>query len=202
MNAQEFTSLKARAKEAWIKMERWRLAYRSDHKSISERANYLKWGTIFSGVLTGASSLTFLGDDPSKYLTGIGGFVTGVLAVVDKVFQWESNSNEAWRSSKLLEDLQSDLYQYLWTVSANKPIESPENFLAKVSSKLSSYTSLPCSDPDQFIDVATQACKRLSFDNMQFLEYGIPEEIDDDDILPEDVDGIDGLQPVIDGRGF
>jgi len=203
MNGPEFTSLKHRAKETWIKMARWRLAYRSDHKTISERANYLKWGTVLSGVLTGASSLTFLGDDPSKYITGIGGFITGVLAVVDKVFNWESSANEAWRNSKLLEDLQSDLYQYVWTVSANKPIESPESFLAKTTNKLSSYTSLPCTDPDHFLDMAILACDRLNLENMQLLEREIPDDIvDDDDILPEDVDGVDGIQPVVDGGRF
>ncbi len=202
MNAHEFASLKQRAKEDWIKMERWRLAYRSDHKSIRKRANYLKWGTVLSGVLTGASSLTFFGDDPLKYITGIGGFITGVLAVVDKVFQWESSSNETWRNSKLIEDLQSDLYQYVWTVSVNKPMDNPERFLAKISNKFISYTSLQCSDPDQYMDVAIEACERLSFENMQIAVDLIPDEFDDDDILPEDIDGIDGVQPIIDGGTF
>ena len=202
MNAHEFVSLKERSKEAWIKMERWRLAYRSDHKSIGNRANYLKWGTVISGVLTGASSLSFFGDDPTKYITGVAGFMTGVLAVMDKVFQWESNSNEAWRSSKFLEDLQSDLYQYVWAVSSKKPIESPESFLAKINNKLNSYTSLPCTDPDQFLEAAEEASKRLNFENMAMIDQAMPDEPDDDDLLPEDVDGIDGFQPVIDGGTF
>lgn len=202
MNAHEFGSLKERSKEAWIKMERWRLAYRSDHKSIGNRANYLKWGTVISGVLTGASSLSFLGEDPTKLMTGIAGFMTGVLAILDKAFQWESNSNEAWRSSKQLEDLQSDLYQYVWAVSSNKAIESPENFLAKINNKVTSYTSLPCTDPDQFLKVAVGASKRLNFENMIMLNQTTMDEPDDDDLLPDDVDGVDGVQPVIDGGAF
>ncbi|MCP4486088.1 MAG: hypothetical protein GY820_02025 [Gammaproteobacteria bacterium] len=199
MNSHKFASFKQRAKEAWIKMERWRLAYRSDHKSISLKANYLKWGTVLSGVLTGASSLTFLGADPAKYITGISGFITGVLTVVDKAFQWEASSNEAWRNSKLLEDLQSELYQYVWTVSANNPIENPESFLAKISNKISSYTSLPCSDPDYFQDEATQGYERLNFEKMKLAEYSVPDDADDDDILPEDTEGVTEIQPDVDG---
>ncbi|PKH04432.1 hypothetical protein CXF72_00680 [Psychromonas sp. MB-3u-54] len=202
MNTHEFVSLKARSKEAWIKMERWRLAYRSDHKSIGNRANYLKWGTVIGGVLTGASSLSFLGEDPTKYITGIAGFMTGVLAVMDKAFQWESNANEAWRNSKLLEDLQSDLYQYLWAVSASKLIESPESYLAKINNKLISYTSLPCIDPDQFLAAAQEASKRFNFENMVMIDHAVPDEADDDDLLPEEVDGIDGFQPIIDRGDF
>jgi len=144
-------------------------------------------------------SLSLLGQDATKYITGVAGFITGVLAVMDKVFQWESNSNEAWRSSKLLEDLQSNLYQYVWAVSSNQAIESPENFLAKINNEMTSYTSLPCTDPDQFLEAAEEAYKRLNFENMVMLDQAILDEPDDDDMLPEDVDGVDGFQPAIDG---
>jgi hypothetical protein len=201
MNPQEFESLKMRSKEAWIKMERWRLAYRSDHKILSTRANYLKWATVISGVLTGASSLSFLGENPIEYITGVAGFITGVLAVMEKVFQWESNAMEAWRSSKLLEDLQSDLYQYLWAVSSKKALENPERFLAKINSKMNGYTSQPCSDPDEFLCAAEKAADRLNFENMKIIDVSTDEDADDE-ILAEDIDGIEGLQPIIEGGTF
>ena len=34
------------------------------------------------------------------------------------------------------------------------------------------------------------------------IDHAVSDESDDDDLLPEEVDGIDGFQPVIDGGDF
>ena len=120
-----FNAFLSRAKDSWKRMERYRLAYTASSIATSRKAEILKWLTLSIGVVTGISALTILvGESGSRILTGVAGVITGTLSLSDKLFRWEESSNKTWEKSKVLEDLQSELYQFAVDVSVSSSCPS------------------------------------------------------------------------------
>jgi hypothetical protein len=196
MDEKLFNAFLSRAKDLWKRMERYRLAYTVSSTSASRKADVLKWLTLFSGIITGISSLTILiGESGSTILTGVAGVITGTLSLSDKLFRWEESSNITWEKSKALENLQSELYQFTVDVSVSDPSEEPGFFLQRMNEKINQETSLKVKMLDKYELHSKEALEAHGISSVTFASR--PEFVEpEDEGLPDDAEGI-----AIVGRG-
>lgn len=190
MDEPQFKTFAERAKDLWERMAKYRSAYAEGNAKAAKWAEALKWLTVICGMVTGISSLTLLvGQITSTALTGIAGVFTGTLGLADKVFRWEEKSNEMWKRSKQLEDLQSDLYQYALIVRASQETDDPVFHLDQLTKKISEITSYRAGAIEDYEDRARASLEKHPINTLEWL--AVEEAIDvDKEGLPDDAAGV------------
>ncbi|GHB94322.1 hypothetical protein [Cerasicoccus arenae] len=142
MNEQQFNAFLIRSKDLLRRIETYRLAYGERSEVQNKNAVKLKVVTLIAGIITAVSSIGTLTVELSTLLTGVSGGITGILAMADNLFRWEESSNDNWRRSKKLEDLQYELYQYCLEASLGSTVEQGSLLISRVNERFSQETTL------------------------------------------------------------
>jgi hypothetical protein len=192
MDESQFIALKDRAKDSWETAEKYRLAYIEKSSIDSKFASVIKWLTLFSGLITGASTLPQIFDqDISNSLTAIAGMITGILTLADKLFQWEAKSNEYWSGAKSLESIQSELYQFLVGIVGGDEENDIGFRMQRFHEKVKDLTQLKVSGEDKYAQLAMQSLKEHKIAHVKFhVDPPIREVVEDESSLAENAEGV------------
>lgn len=192
MDEGQFIALKDRAKDSWETAEKYRLAYIEKSSIDSKFASVIKWLTLSAGLITGASTLPqIFGQDTSSSLTAISGMVTGLLTLADKLFQWEAKSNEYWSGAKSLENIQSELYQFLVGIVGGDKENDIGFRMQRFHEKVKDLTQLKISGEDKYAQLAMQSLSEHKIGRVKFhADAPIIQEAEEDSSLAENAEGV------------
>lgn len=192
MDDVQFMALRDRAKDSWETAEKYRIAYLNKSNIDSKFASAIKWLTLISGFFTGISSLPqIFGQETSSTLTAIAGMITGILTLGDKLFQWESKSNEYWSQAKSLESIQSELYQFMVGIIGGDRENDLSFKMQRFHEKIKDLTQLKISKAERYSQLANQALIEHKISRMNFISNQIEQEdIEEEISLAENAEGI------------
>jgi hypothetical protein len=193
MTEAHFNVLLVRAKEIWKRMETYRVAYHERSTVFTRNAEWLKWMTIGAGFATGVGSLAIFTETTSVAFagfTGIAGVITGSLGMCDKLFHWEERSNDLWVRSKSLENLQSELYQFVIEASVSNLSEEPGFFLERVIEKYKQDSSCKIQDLGRAEQQAAQSLVVHGLSSLEFAGDEKPVPASVPEAQAEDTEGI------------
>jgi hypothetical protein len=192
MDESQFSALKDRGKDSWETAEKYRLAYIAKSSTDSKFASILKWLTLLAGFITGISTLPqFFGQETSNNLTAIAGLITGLLTLADKLFQWETKSNEYWAGGKSLEGIQSEMYHFLVGIVGGDQDDDLGFKLQRFHEKVKDLTQLKIGDEVKYAQLAMQSVKEHKINRVKYrASLSIAKEVEGESSLAENAEGV------------